>query len=57
MWEPALEDPRRFDVRWIVMRGPEKADTVFDALNGGGDLVGYREVHRNSEYVIFEERP
>jgi hypothetical protein len=57
MWEPALEDPRRFDVRWIVMRGPDRPDKVFNAMNGGGDLAGYREVYRNSEYVIFEEGP
>jgi Dolichyl-phosphate-mannose-protein mannosyltransferase len=57
MWEPALNDPGQLDVRWIVMRGPEQPDKVFEALHGDSDLSSYREVFRNSAYSIFQASP
>jgi hypothetical protein len=55
MWEPALEDPHEYDVRWIIMRRTDNPDLVYRALHNTAGLDGYRQVYRNSIYFVFRE--
>ena len=54
LWEPALADPAGNDIHWIVMRGTDQADKVYQTLNGTPTLDSYRLVYQNDTYYVYE---
>lgn len=54
MWHPALKDPERFHVRWIIMHYSDGGDEVYKRLHASPALANYRLVYRNGAYEIYE---
>jgi Dolichyl-phosphate-mannose-protein mannosyltransferase len=53
-WLPALANPVRQHIQWIVMRKGDSSDQVTAALARSPKLKPYRLVYRNSDYRIYE---
>lgn len=56
LWLPAIADPARAGVRWVVMR-TDAIDRVYRSLHGSKRLLdGYTLVYDRREYQIYEQR-
>jgi hypothetical protein len=56
LWLPAIADPVRAHIQWVVMR-TNPVDRVYRSLNGSSRLKdGYRLVYDQREYQIYRRR-
>lgn len=55
LWEPALQHPAGAKVEWVVMRGGEQPDMVYERLNGSDRLSGYDRVFGNDLYQVYRK--
>jgi len=55
LWQPALKDPIRSHIVWIVMSNSQ-ADQVFTSLHNSPALKPYRLVYNHLNYKIYERK-
>lgn len=57
LWHPALKQPGRFNVTWIIMHYTDGGDEVYKRLHASAALDAYKLVYRNGAYDIYERIP
>jgi hypothetical protein len=55
LWQPALANPVKSQIRWIVMRRT-KVDLVYEHLFGSAKLRPYSLRYSNDEYLVYERK-
>jgi hypothetical protein len=55
LWGPALADPERLGIHWIVMRHAIPTDGVYRALHGQQTMRDYHLVYGNAGYSIYRD--
>lgn len=55
-WKPALKNPLKYHVEWIVMRSADGTDTPYQDLHGSAALNAYKLVYNHLDYQIYKRK-